>query len=924
MRLIAVDDFPRLRFREVAEPQGACYAILSHVWNKGGEDQEPTFSNLSSIIAHSQVLPDHGMYAKLYRFCETAHADGYQLVWADMCCIDNGSSAEVSEAITSMFYWYGCAAVCYAYLKDVSSSLNPSFSLATHFLSSEWFRRGWTLQELIAPRILIFLDSDWRSFGTKGTLANYVMYITHIPPDMLTHQKSIHTASVAQRMSWAANRRTTRPEDQAYSLMGIFGVHIPVMYGEGSYAFHRLQEEILRCIPDESLLAWGEPCDDLSLLDLEMRLGSPLSPTSADDASAVHDQLLRFAVEADNYLLATSPDDFNRGGSRSLLIHSAEHLSSMPPKPFPYQMVPCKTLHMQNVQPIPLYSVQSPVTEGTPTPIVACLVLLECRTATGRDIALLFSVRLTSESLTDGPPLYYLGPWNMPASDLSNSQGPSDIRIVTMKPEDTSRAVSYYRMMATDINGPASAPYPVTEPSFTKAIRRPFPQNARRFHIKLPKWCPRILADNQYALVKMDDAEPLTYRLSLPLGYETCPHNLCPHALAQRTCAKSSGILLISFSNYEYTSTSDPKAGFHVWGDVSVHTSPNQPSNAAGIMFGATRLREDEEEYITSWPLSRDGAAFQAFSFQLRRMQDDSPTTCTGQDPTRAPTDSVRDIQVTLTLNPVWREQGERHSESEDLDTFILSVDICKHAQTHATPTSSPTRGADTNLSILIPTSTSMLPADPGRRSPLTRRNSVANISRAASAAGDVSLLAPDAGQRRPRAVSLSRELSAAPYPFRSPAVPIIQVTPTPSITRNNTPAPPTAPPPSPLAIRISPAHLSPDDVPIPIIKSHSAPMPTLADSPSLSSPPSPSAEIHDGAVGEVEGARSGSSTPNEPENHTGTQSLHRARETRTHWHERTKHSRAQPPPREQWGVKKALKSAIQRVMSSLGRSRQR
>ncbi|EIW63642.1 uncharacterized protein TRAVEDRAFT_77638, partial [Trametes versicolor FP-101664 SS1] len=159
-------------------------------------------------------------FDKLRSFCQVAHTHGYKLAWADMCCIDKTSSAEVSEAIASMFYWYRTADVCYAYLKDVPSSVQPLVSPEIVLLSSEWFRRGWTLQELLAPRSLIFLSSDWRAFGTKSSLANYIMSITHIPTAVLIHEQSVHSVSVAQRMSWAAGRHTLRPEDQAYCLMG--------------------------------------------------------------------------------------------------------------------------------------------------------------------------------------------------------------------------------------------------------------------------------------------------------------------------------------------------------------------------------------------------------------------------------------------------------------------------------------------------------------------------------------------------------------------------------------------------------------------------------------------------------------------------------------------------------------------------------
>lgn len=145
--------------------------------------------------------------------------------------------------------------MCYAYLSDVKSSERSS--IASAFMTSKWFTRGWTLQELLAPQYLEFLDSEWNELGTKGSLGSLVKAATGI-----THLFDFQEASVAQRMSWAANRETTRIEDQAYSLMGIFDVHMPLLYGEGSNAFIRLQHEILNKSDDESIFVWNDESKD--------------------------------------------------------------------------------------------------------------------------------------------------------------------------------------------------------------------------------------------------------------------------------------------------------------------------------------------------------------------------------------------------------------------------------------------------------------------------------------------------------------------------------------------------------------------------------------------------------------------------------------------------------------------------------------
>ncbi|EJF60827.1 hypothetical protein DICSQDRAFT_24722, partial [Dichomitus squalens LYAD-421 SS1] len=189
--------------------------------------------------------------------CDLALAEGYEFAWADTCCIDKSSSAELSEALNSMYNWYGHAVVCYAYLPDVSNpSRPPSQEWELEFRTSRWFTRGWTLQELLAPGIVIFLSSTWECLGSKRTLSSLVTSITGIPHTVLTMERALNQVSMAERLRWASSRITSRKEDEAYCLMGIFGVHISITYGEGSSAFMRLQEKILKHIPDQTLLVW--------------------------------------------------------------------------------------------------------------------------------------------------------------------------------------------------------------------------------------------------------------------------------------------------------------------------------------------------------------------------------------------------------------------------------------------------------------------------------------------------------------------------------------------------------------------------------------------------------------------------------------------------------------------------------------------
>ncbi|KAK1751428.1 hypothetical protein QBC47DRAFT_391778 [Echria macrotheca] len=202
-------------------------------------------------------------YKKILGACRLAKADDFKWLWVDTNCIDKTSSAELSEAINSMYEWYRRAKVCYAYLSDVPGPKGLPESLDM-FKRSRWFTRGWTLQELLAPPKIKFYGASWIFLGTtdKGIMEwspfnRLLSDITGIPLGYLDGSFLMSSASVAQRMSWAARRETTRVEDRAYSLLGIFGVNMPMLYGEGERAFLRLQEEIIKNSADQSIFAWG-------------------------------------------------------------------------------------------------------------------------------------------------------------------------------------------------------------------------------------------------------------------------------------------------------------------------------------------------------------------------------------------------------------------------------------------------------------------------------------------------------------------------------------------------------------------------------------------------------------------------------------------------------------------------------------------
>ncbi|KAF2831501.1 kinesin light chain 1 [Ophiobolus disseminans] len=220
------------------------YAILSHTWIEG---QEVTYDEL--VAGGSK---NKSGYAKL-RFCaEQAAADGIQYIWVDTCCIDKSTSNELSTAINSMFRWYQRAAKCYVYLSDVSVPEEVADAHAfpliwtEAFQRSRWFTRGWTLQELLAPPHVEFFSREGKRLGSRISLEREIHKVANIPVEVLRGQ-SLAERSVEERMGWAGRRMTTLKEDKVYCLLGIFGVFLPLIYGEGEeYATRRLKEEIAR------------------------------------------------------------------------------------------------------------------------------------------------------------------------------------------------------------------------------------------------------------------------------------------------------------------------------------------------------------------------------------------------------------------------------------------------------------------------------------------------------------------------------------------------------------------------------------------------------------------------------------------------------------------------------------------------------
>ena len=263
MRLLSTTD---LLFKEFYDSQIPRYAILSHRWI----GEEVTFEEFYQVKAQDS---SGERFAKIKKCCAQARTDGWYWVWIDTCCIDKKSSAELTEAINSMFNWYRRAAVCYVYLADVvwnPGNLEDLENSRRIFRNSEWFRRGWTLQELLAPYRLCFFDYAWISIGAAHKSPKPLEAVSPLIIDICAasgiseddffdfpiRNFYVTPVSVARKMSWLSHRETSRVEDIAYCAMGLFDVNMPLIYGEGKKAFERLQLEIIKISDDESIFAW--------------------------------------------------------------------------------------------------------------------------------------------------------------------------------------------------------------------------------------------------------------------------------------------------------------------------------------------------------------------------------------------------------------------------------------------------------------------------------------------------------------------------------------------------------------------------------------------------------------------------------------------------------------------------------------------
>lgn len=295
MRLLKTKQYELVEAKDIPDPFPP-YAILSHTWISPKE--EITYQDFKT--RKKDIVNDaykQTGWAKLKEYCDRAAKDGWDWAWMDTCCIDKTNSADTQEAINAMFRWYQNASICYAYLGDVDAygTLNNANLIdpdhprngdldempemiqvreeqvsekakykmrkeVGHSLrNANWFKRGWTLQELLAPRYLVFMDKYWHRIGARESWALDIYVVTRIEPKHLNsfNPTDFTSCSIAMRMSWASTRKTTVEEDETYSLIGLFGISLPLIYGEGRWqAFHRLQRELIKMYSDDSMFAW--------------------------------------------------------------------------------------------------------------------------------------------------------------------------------------------------------------------------------------------------------------------------------------------------------------------------------------------------------------------------------------------------------------------------------------------------------------------------------------------------------------------------------------------------------------------------------------------------------------------------------------------------------------------------------------------
>ncbi|KAH9936728.1 heterokaryon incompatibility protein-domain-containing protein [Epithele typhae] len=345
------------------------YAILSHTW-LDEQSQKNTSKMLSPFRSSSPWFnPRDRLTSKVRSFLELAETHGHEYAWVDTCCINKESSAELSEGINSMFRYYALSTICYVYLSDIEFSDTNSVFMRRAFRRSRWHKRGWTLQELIASRVLVFYSKDWTCLGSKHELVDRLEEATGISAAVLRFESPFTDTSIATRISWAAHRKTTRPEDAAYSLFGLFGVNLPTLYGEGRLAFCRLLMEISKTLRDPSIFLLGERREAYGLQDLQSGLQDiprgqtrrhllPLQPSPTLGLSRAIHRMIRYEISARSQ---RGQDEVRWYGCHPTLCYIDDHFSTARLQTRPQNSVlprfPCHQAGSSSTQPFCLWMI---------------------------------------------------------------------------------------------------------------------------------------------------------------------------------------------------------------------------------------------------------------------------------------------------------------------------------------------------------------------------------------------------------------------------------------------------------------------------------------------------------------------------------------------------------------------------------------
>jgi hypothetical protein len=348
MRLLHATE---LRFQEFLESETPAYAILSHRWGANEVSYQDMLevlhpnTKLHTVLGTTPPSIQDWRFAKIQSCRIKALEKHLHWIWVDTCCINKESSAELTESINSMYRWYQGARVCFVYMSDVLHKETKSGAVVKvtnephtrRFRDSDWFTRGWTLQELLAPKELVFYDALWRYIGTKTKLAQQIAERTCIDFNIIQRYGGLAPSAwssvpVAKRMSWASSRITSRPEDIAYCLLGLFDVNMPLLYGEGRKAFTRLQLEIIKKSDDESIFAWRRPTRpsfDSTLESLAAMAHEGLGSSSSSTDGLASDAITRDIADVLEAQMAATP---------GMLAHGpAEFAMSQNVWPFPFE-----------------------------------------------------------------------------------------------------------------------------------------------------------------------------------------------------------------------------------------------------------------------------------------------------------------------------------------------------------------------------------------------------------------------------------------------------------------------------------------------------------------------------------------------------------------------------------------------------------